>query len=97
MKEDKQKDPLISISKKSFFEVTILLLVLLAVSVSLTYILPRGEFGVLPDGQPDYLNYIRRDDLGGIPLINGILAPVLVFFSGDGPMLTVLSVFLLII
>lgn len=97
MKEDKQKDPLISISKKSFFEVTILLLVLLAVSVSLTYILPHGEFGVLPDGQPDYLNYIRRDDLGGIPLIKGILAPVLVFFSGDSPMLTVLSVFLLII
>lgn len=97
MKEDKQKDPLISISKKSFLEVTILLLVLLAVSVALTYILPRGVFGVLPDGQPDYLNYICRDDLGGIPLIKGIFAPVLVFFSGDGPMLTVLSVFLLII
>lgn len=93
----KEQDTLINIPVKSFIEVTVLLVVLLIVSVTLTYILPHGEFGVLPDGQTDYLNYIPRDDLGGIPLIKGIFAPFLVFASKDGPALIVLSVFLLVI
>ena len=97
MSGKKKQDTLISIPFKSFIEVTVLLVALLAVSVALTYIIPRGEFGTLQDGQPDYLQYIRRDDLGGIPPLKGIFAPVLVFFSKDGPALIVLSVFLLVI
>ena len=92
-----KKKALLNISRKTFFEVTLLLVVLLLVSIVLTYIVPRGSFGLLPDGQTDYLSYTRRDDLSGIPVWKGILAPILVFFSSDGLTLAVLSVFLLVI
>ena len=68
MEKRKEKPTLINISRKSFIQVTLLLLGLLVVSIALTYILPKGEFGLLPDGTPNYLDYVRRDDLGGIPL-----------------------------
>ena len=98
MEKGKKEQPtLISISRKSFIQVTILLLVLLVVSIVLTYLIPKGEFGVLPDGQTNYLDYIRRDDLGGIPLWQGLLAPLLVFFSSDGLTLIMLSLFLFVI
>ena len=96
-KSKKEQPTLISISRKSFIQVTILLLLLLAVSIVLTYLIPKGEFGALPDGQTNYLDYIRRDDLGGIPLWQGILAPLLVFFSSDGLTLIMLSLFLFVI
>ena len=97
MEEKHSNRTLINISKKTFIEVAVLLLVLLAAAIVLTYLVPKGEFGVLPDGTPDYTNYIRRDDLAGIPWYRGVLAPVLVFFSADGLTLAVLSVFLFVI
>ena len=97
MEKRKDKPTLINISRKSFIQVTLLLLGLLAVSIALTYILPKGEFGLLPDGTPNYLDYVRRDDLGGIPLWQGLLAPVLVFASSDGLALIMLSIFLFVI
>ena len=97
MESSKKQNALLSISAKSFLQVTLLLLALLAVSIVLTYVIPKGEFGVLPDGGTNYLEYIRRDDLGGIPLWQGVLAPVLVFFSGDGLTLLMLSLFLFVI
>ena len=66
MEKRKDKPTLINISRKSFIQVTLLLLGLLVVSIALTYILPKGEFGLLPDGTPNYLDYVRRDDLGGV-------------------------------
>ena len=97
MEKQNKKGSLINISRKSFIQVTLLLLALLAVSIVLTYILPRGEFGVLADGSTNYLDYIRRDDLGGIPIWQGVLAPILVFFSSDGLTLVMLSLFLFMI
>lgn len=98
MKKHKEKSTLISISRKSFIQVTLLLLGLLAFSIALTYLVPKGEFGLLSDGKTtNYLDYIRRDDLSGIPLWQGILAPVLVFFSSDGLTLIMLSLFLFVI
>ena len=97
MEETKANRTLINISKKTFVEVAVLLVVLLAASIVLTYLVPRGEFGVLPDGSPDYLEYIRRDDLPGIPWYQGVFAPVLVFFSSDGLTLAMLSLFLFVI
>ena len=88
---------LINISRKSFIQVTLLLVGLLLVSIALTYVVPKGQFGVLPDGRTNYLEYIRRDDLGGIPVWQGILAPVLVFLSSDGLTLIMLSLFLFVI
>ena len=97
MEKTKERPTLISISKKSFIQVTLLLLGLLILSVALTYMIPKGEFGLLPDGETNYLDYVRRDDLGGIPLWKGILAPLLVFGSADGLKLIVLSLFLFVI
>ena len=89
--------PLIDISTKTFLQVTVLLLVLLAVTIILTYIVPAGSFGTLPDGSVDYSTYQPIEGQHGIPLWKGILAPVLVFFSADGPRLIMLSLFLLIL
>ncbi len=97
MEKPEKKVTLINISKKSFIQVTLLLLALMAVSIVLTYVVPKGEFGVLADGHTNYLDYIRRDDVGGIPLWKGILAPVLVFSSEDGLTLIMLSLFLFVI
>ena len=97
MEKSKGQTTLINISRKSFIQVTCLLLVLLIVSIVLTYVVPRGEFGVLPDGRTNYLDYVRRDDFGGIPLWRGLLAPILVFFSGDGLTLIMLTLFLFVI
>ena len=88
---------LISINTRTFLQVTALLFALLIAAVVLTYLIPRGNFGILPDGSADYLTYIPRPDLGGIPILRGLLAPVLVFFSSDGLTLIMLSLFLFII
>ena len=88
---------LINISTKTFFSVIALLAVLIAVTIALTYIIPAGEFGTLPDGTTDYLSYNAKEGRGGIPLLQGIFAPVLVFFSSDGLTLIMLSLFLITI
>ena len=97
MGETQTNGTLINISKKTFIEVAVLLVVLLAVSIVLTYLVPKGEFGVLPDGTTDYLQYTRRDDIAGIPWYQGVFAPILVFFSSDGLTLAMLSLFLFVI
>ncbi len=97
MAEKRNDKTLINISKKTFIEVTVLLCVLLIVSVILTYLVPKGEFGVLPGGETDYLAYRRLDRQSGIPLWQGLLAPLLVFGSSDGVKLIVLSLFLFVI
>ncbi len=96
-KENASKRTLVSINRRTFIQVTALLIVLLFIAVALTFIVPRGDFGVLPDGSPDYSQYIPRPDKSGIALWRGLLAPVLVFFSADGLTLFMLSLFLFII
>ena len=93
----KNDNRLINIPVKTVVQVTALLLFIMFVSIILTYIVPGGEFGTLPDGTPDYTVYIRNDDYTGIPIWKGILAPVLVFFSSDGLTLLVLSIFLIVV
>ena len=93
---DKNKT-LINISKKTFIQVTALLLALLVVSIVLTYVIPAGRFGTNPDGTVNYSVYEKVDGVRGIPLWKGVLAPILVFASGDGLTLIMLSLFLLVI
>ena len=88
---------LFDLSQKTFIQVILLLLCLLAVSITLTYVIPAGRFGTLPDGSVDYTVYQRLENMGGISICKGILAPVLVFGSGDGPTLIMLSIFLLVV
>lgn len=97
MEEKQTNRTLINITKKTFIEVGVLLLVLLALAIVLTYLVPKGEFGLMPDGTPDYATYIPRGDIPGIPWYQGVFAPILVFFSADGLTLAVLCVFLFVI
>ena len=97
MENAEKKKTLINISKKTFLQVSGLLLGLLVFSIVLTYLVPKGRFGTLADGEVNYLEYIPMDGAGGINIFRGILAPVLVFASGDGLSLTMLSVFLFVI
>lgn len=92
-----KKKTLIRISKKTFIQVTSLLVSLLVFSIILTYIVPKGTFGTMSDGSTDYLSYIPRSDVKGINLVRGIFAPVLVFLSSDGLTLIMLSLFLFVI
>ena len=92
-----KKKALIDISKKTFIQVTALLLGLLVIAIVLTFIIPAGSFGTNVDGSVDYGNYIAADGAKGIEIWKGILAPVMVFFSGDGITLIMLSLFLLVI
>ena len=92
-----KKKTLINISEKTFLQVIAFLLVLLVLSIILTFVIPAGTFGTNPDGTIDYGNYQRLEGVRGIPIWKGILAPILVFFSGDGLTLIMLSLFLLVI
>ena len=88
---------LINVSKKTFIQVTVLLLSLMIAAIVLTYIIPRGQFGTLENGETNYLDYSRTEDGSGINILKGIFAPVLVFTSSDGITLIMLSLFLLVI
>ncbi len=92
-----KKKTLLNVSKKTFIQVTILLLAILIISIILTYVIPCGEFGLNSDGTTNYADYIVRNDLKGINIFKGILAPILVFASSDGLSLIMLSLFLFII
>jgi uncharacterized ion transporter superfamily protein YfcC len=95
MKKSQKK--LIDISKKTFIQVVLLLAGLMLLAILMTHILPKGAFGVLPDGSPDYLAYHEISGAKGIPVWQGLLAPALVFLSDDGPMLLMLSLLLMVI
>jgi len=93
----KSGKPLINISRNTFIQVTLLLVCLMILAIVLTYVIPKGSFGTLEDGSTDYSVYTVRDDIKGINILKGIFAPVLVFASGDGLTLIMLTVFLLVI
>ena len=96
-KSSKNEKALINVSVKTFIQVILLLAVLMAAAIIMTYVVPKGSFGTLPDGSTDYTAYSVRNDIGGIPLLKGIFAPLLVFTSADGLSLIMLSLFLLVI
>lgn len=93
----KNEKALINISKKTFIQVTVLLLCLMIAAIVLTYVIPKGGFGKTAEGETDYSVYVRSEDQSGINIFKGIFAPLLVFASGDGLTLIMLSLFLLII
>ena len=92
-KETNQK--LINISQKTYLIALVMLAALIILSIVLTYVIPRGAFGVvIEDGVEviDYNHYYTLPDTKGIPLWKGLLAPILILGSGDG-----ISYFLLLI
>lgn len=99
-KSSDKENRLVNISRKSFISVLILLLALMALSVVLTYVLPKGAYRTaVVDGEPvtDYQSYIPLENESGIPVWKGVLAPFLLLGGGDGINIIMLSVFLLVI
>lgn len=88
---------LINIEKTTFFSVLILLFALVVAAVVLTYVIPKGEFGVNADGSPDYGTYKELVGATGIPIWKGLLSPILILGTSDGVALIMLCVFLLVI
>ena len=94
------ENKLVNISLKSFISVLILLAVLMAVSVGLTYAIPKGAYKTATvNGEEivDYQSYIPLSDESGIPIWKGVLAPFLLLGGSDGINIIMLSVFLLVI
>lgn len=91
----------INISKKTFINVVIILFSLVIVAIGITYIIPKGVFeevsGVDGSITYNYENYIELEEKGGINILKGIFAPILVFSSRDGATIIMLSLFLLVI
>lgn len=90
-------EKLIDISKKTFFSVLALLFGLVVLSIILTFVLQKGEFGLNPDGTYDYTAYIPLENESGINIFKGIFSPILILGTGDGINLIMLSLFLLVI
>lgn len=88
---------LINISKHTFITALIMLVGLMILSIVLTYIIPRGTFGVNSDGSLDYSTYTKLDDESGINIFKGIFAPILLLGSSDGITVIMLSIFLIVI
>ncbi len=96
-KQDKTNSRLIDIGAKTFISVLIMLFMLMVVAIVLTYVLPKGQFGVNADGTENYGEYTRIDGAGGINVLKGIFAPILMLGTSDGVNVIMLSVFLLVI
>ena len=98
--EQNVNNKLINISQKTFISVLVLLALLMAASIILTYAVPKGTFkATVVDGEEivDYKTYVSLPDENGIPIWKGILAPFLLLGSGDGLTVIMLSLFLLVI
>ena len=63
-----ERRTLINISRKTFLQVTVLLLVLMLAAAVLTYIVPKGRFGMNEDGTYDYSSYQETGEIKGIPV-----------------------------
>lgn len=97
MKQRNDKSKLMDVSTKTFIQVTLFLFAIVIAAVVLTYIIPRGEFGTAADGSIDYFAYHRLEDVGGINILKGVFAPILVFGSDNGLTLIMLSIFLIVV
>lgn len=109
MKRRDNQKTLINLSAKTFIQVTVLLLVLMLAAIVLTYVIPKGEFGIIRDEtgnavldekgneKLDFSDYRPIEDAKGIPIWKGLLAPILVFGSSNGLELIMLSLFLVMV
>lgn len=92
---------IVDINKKTYLAIVIMLSMLIFLSIGITYIVPKGTFGVYVNefGQEvfDYSKYIKLPDQSGINIFKGIFSPILVLFSSDGLGLLMLSIFILVI
>ena len=67
------------------------------VAIVLTYTLPKGQFGVLENGETDYTSFINLGKEGGINIFKGIFSPFLLLGADGGITIIMLCIFLLVI
>ena len=95
------ENKVINISKKTFINVLIILLSLIAVAIAFTYLIPQGEFATINnnDGSVsiDYSKFSYIEGGKGINIFKGIFSPLLVLGSSDGLTIIMLALFLLVI
>ncbi len=94
MKKTEKRKTLVDLSTKTFLQIVALLFALMIAAIVLTYVIPKGEFGVNADGTTDFSAYRPIEGATGIPIWKGLLAPFLVFGSSNGLTLIMLSLFL---
>ena len=51
----RRTETLVNLSTRTFLQVVALLFALMLAAIALTYLIPKGAFGVGADGQTDYL------------------------------------------
>ena len=98
--ESRVNKKLINISTHTFIVALVMLASLMVLAIVLTYIIPRGEYGVIiENGEEiiDYTSYHRLDGVKGINIFKGIFAPFLQLASSDGISIIMLSLFLVVI
>lgn len=88
---------IINISKKTFFNVLIILGTLMILTIILTYIIPKGAYNIDANGNVLYDEYVSLPDAKGINIFKGLFSPVLLLFANGGISVIMLSIFLLFI
>lgn len=97
---NKVNKKLINISTHTFIAALAMLASLMILAIILTYVFPKGEYGVsYIDGEEviDYTIYNRLDGIKGINIFKGIFAPFIQLASSDGISIIMLSIFLVVI
>ena len=74
-----------------------MLFLLMVTAIILTYVLPKGQFGTLKNGDVDYSTFKDLGKEGGIPIWKGILAPFLLLGADGGITIIMLCIFLVVI
>ena len=95
-----KKRRLVNIETKTFISVLAMLFALIVLSIVLTYVLPKGEFGTkVVDGETvaDYQVYNKLENESGINIFKGVFSPFLILGTSDGLSLIMLSLFLVVI
>jgi len=92
-----ERPELINISKKSFFSVVVILLVLMVAAGVMTLVIPQGSYLRNAEGGiiPDSFSYLA--DPASYPVWRWFVAPVTILASGDGLNVIMISLFLLIL
>lgn len=100
MEQQIKRRKLVNIETKTFIAVLAMLFALIVLSIVLTYVLPKGEFGtkvVKGETVADYQVYNKLENESGINVFRGLFSPFLILGTSDGLTLIMLSVFLVVI
>ena len=83
MEQQVKKRKLVDIGTKTFISVFAMLFALIVLSIVLTYVLPKGEFGTTVNDKgeavADYGTYIKLENQSGINIFKGIFSCYIIY------------------